>query len=102
MRSVHVGVCHDDDFMVAQLVEVCVFLADARAHGGDERLDFLVGKHLVKAGAFRVQDFAAQGQNGLIFGITPLLCRTACRITFHDEQFGFNGILALAVGQFAG
>ena len=102
VRSVHVGVCHDDDFMVAQLVEVGVFLADTSAHGGDERLHFLVGKHLVKAGAFRVQDFAAQGQNGLIFWITPLLCRTTCRITFHDEQFGFNGILALAVGQFAG
>ena len=102
MRSVHVGVCHDDDFMVAQLVEVGIFLAYASAHGGNERLHFLVGKHFVKAGAFRIQDFAAQGQDGLIFWVTPLLCRTACRITFHDEQFGFNGILALAVGKFAG
>ena len=65
MRAVHVGVGHDDDLVVPQLVVIGVLLADARAHRGDERLDFLIGEHLVEAGAFRVQDLAAQGQDGL-------------------------------------
>ena len=100
MRSVHVGVCHDDDLVVTQLVEVGVFLANACTHSRNKGFYFLVGQHLVKTGALGIQDLAAQGQNGLIFGITPLLGRTACRVTFHDEKFGFNRILALAVCQF--
>ena len=33
VRAVHVGVRHDDDFAVAQLGDVEIFLADARAQG---------------------------------------------------------------------
>lgn len=102
MRAVHVGVGHDDNLVVPQLVVIGVLLADARAHRGDERLDFLVGEHLVEAGAFRVQDLASQGQNGLRVRVAPLLGRTACGVTFHDEQFGIRRVLALAVGQLAG
>ena len=102
VRAIHVGVGHDDDLVVPQLVVIGVLLADARAHRGDERLDFLVGEHLVEAGAFRVQDLASQGQNGLRVRVAPLLGRTACGVTFHDEQFGIRRVLALAVGQLAG
>ena len=102
MGAVHVGVRHDDDLVVAQLVEVGVFLADASAHGRDEGLHFLVGQHLVEAGALGVQDLAAQGQDGLVARVAALLGGAACGVTFHDEQFGFRGVLALAVGQLAG
>ena len=45
--------------------------------------------------------FAAQGQDGLDFGIATLLGGAAGRIAFHDESSGFRRILALAIRQFA-
>jgi hypothetical protein len=39
VRAVHVGVGHDDDAVVAQLVDVEVFAADAGAQRGDQRDD---------------------------------------------------------------
>jgi hypothetical protein len=41
VRTVHVGVGHDDDFVVARLVDVELIAADAGADRGDERADFL-------------------------------------------------------------
>ncbi|KAF5036929.1 hypothetical protein DSECCO2_569990 [anaerobic digester metagenome] len=102
VRAVHVGVGHDDDLVIAQLVVVGVVLAYPCAHGRDEGLHFLVGQHLVEAGALGVQDLAAQRQDGLGGGVAALLGRTACGVTFHDEQFRFRRVLGLAVGQLAG
>ena len=41
MGAVDVGVGHDDDLVVAQLVDVELVLADAGAQRGDQRADLL-------------------------------------------------------------
>ena len=102
MAAVDVGVRHDDDLVVAQLVGVELFLADARAQRRDQRADFLARQHLVEARALDVQDLAAQRQHGLVFAVAALLGGAAGRVTLDDEQFGLGGIALLAVGELAG
>jgi hypothetical protein len=42
VAAVHVGVGHDDDLAVAQLLGVELLLADAGAQGADDGADLLV------------------------------------------------------------
>ena len=57
MGAVHIGIRHDDDFVIAQLGGV-KFLPDACAQGRDHRLEFIVAVHLVRTGLFHVQHLA--------------------------------------------
>ncbi len=87
MRAVHVSIGHDDDAVVAQLVQVVVVLADAGAQCGDQGQHFLAGQHLVEAGAFYVQDLALQRQDGLELTVAALLGGAACGVPLHQEEF---------------
>ena len=73
MRAVDIGVGHDDDLVVAQLPEVELVLADARAERGDQRADLGARQHLVEARALDVQDLAAQGKHRLEGAVARLL-----------------------------
>ena len=84
MGAVDVGVGHDDDFLVAQLVFL-VMRADAAAERLDEIGQLLVAGELVARGAGDVQDLAAQRQDGLVGAVARLLRRAACRIAFDDK-----------------
>ncbi len=102
MRAVDVGVGHQDDAVVAQLVRVVLVAADAGTERGDQRADLVGGQHAVEAGAFHVEDLAAQRQHRLVLAVAALLGRATCRVTLDDEQFRQCRILFLAVGQLAG
>ena len=106
MRSVHVGVGHDDDPPVAQLAEIeralLVAFADAGAHRGDHGLDFGVLEHLVQTRFLHVDQLAADRQDGLEAAVAPLLGRAAGRVALDDEKFGQGRITLGTVGQFAG
>ena len=83
VRAVYVCVGHDYHAMVAQLGEVEVF-AEASAERGDNRLDLLVGKHLVRPRLLDVQDLAAQRQDRLEAAVAAFL-GTAARGRALDE-----------------
>ena len=100
--AVDVGVRHDDDLVVAQLVGVELLAADAGAERGDQRADLLAAQHLVEAGALDVEDLAAQRQHRLEFAVAALLGGAAGAVTLDDEQFGLRRIALLAVGELAG
>ncbi len=102
MRAVDVGVGHDDDLVVAQLVGVELVAADAGAERGDQRADLLAREHLVEARALDVEDLAAQRQHRLEFAVAALLGGAAGRVALDDEQFGLGRIALLAVGELAG
>ena len=101
MAAVDVGVGHDDDLVVAQLVGVELVAADAGAERGDQRADLLAAQHLVEARALDVQNLAAQRQHRLEFAVAALLGGAAGRIALDDEQFGFGRIALLAIGELA-
>ena len=102
VRAVHVGIGHDDDLVVAQLVRVEIVPPDAGAQRRDQRADFLAGQHLVEARALDVQDLAAQRQHRLILAVAALLGRAAGRIALDQEEFGQRRVPLLAVGELAG
>ena len=66
MGAVDIGVGHDDDLVVAQLVGVELVLADAGAERGDQRADLLGAEHLVEARPLDIEDLAAQRQHRLV------------------------------------
>ena len=98
MGAVDIGIGHDDDFVVAHLVEVEI-LAVAAADGGDQRFDGVGLHHAVEACAFGVEDLASQRQDGLRDRVASLDGGAACGITLHDEQLAFLRIVGLAVLQ---
>ena len=106
VRTVHIGVRHDDDFVVAQLLDVerafAFAIADARAHGGDHRANFIVLKHLVQPRLLDVDQLAANRENRLKFPVATLLRRATGGITFDDIQLSVRRITVGTVRQLAG
>ena len=87
MRAVDVGVGHDDDLVVAQVVDVELG-AHLHAQGLTEVVDFLVAAHLGAGRPQHVQDLAAQGQQGLVLAVAGHLGRSARAVAFDDEKLG--------------
>ena len=101
VRAVHVGVGHDDDAVVAELVDFEVAAADSAAERRDQGAHLRRREHLVEAGLLHVENLAAQGKDGLGAAVAPLLGRTARRIALHQEHLGEGRVLLLAVGELA-
>ena len=102
MRAVDIRVGHDDDLVVAQLLDVEVVPPDAGAKRGDERADLLRGQHLVEPRALDIEDLAAQRQHGLELAVAPLLGGAAGRIALDQEDLRLGRIALLTVGELAG
>ena len=101
MGAVDIGVGHDDDPVVAQLLAVKI-AAGAAAERQDQVVQFLVGAHLVRRRARHVQDLAAQGQHRLGRPVACLFGGTASRIAFDQEDFRVFARPRRTIGQFAG
>ena len=105
--AVHVGVRHDDDFVVAGLVGVeaadgLAALADAGADGGDEGPDFLVGENLVETGLLGVDQLAAEREDGLEAAVAALFGGAASGVALDDVDLAQGGVALGAVCEFAG
>jgi hypothetical protein len=99
--AVDVGVRHDDDPLVTQLLDVETRSGrDAQRQGQVRQFDVLA--QLVGGRRSDVQDLAAQGQDGLGGAVARLFGRAAGRVALDDEQFGAVGRLARTVRQLAG
>src|SRR3546814_11625667 len=64
VAAVHIGVGHDDDLVVAQLIDVELVATDAGAERRYQSTDLLRRQHLVEARPPDIQDFAAQQLGG--------------------------------------
>ena len=87
MSAVHVGIRHDNHFMIAELGGV-KFFTDTGAQSYNDRLKFIVSVNFIRTGLFHVQHLTPQRQDCLETGVTALGSGTACRVTFHDVDFG--------------
>ena len=101
VRTVHIGIGHDEHLVVTQLGDV-KFLANAAAQGQHHRHQLIVAVDLIGAGLFHVEHLAPQRQDGLNSRVTAHLGGTACRIALDDEDLGLGGVFFTAVGQLAG
>ena len=104
--AVDIGIGHDDDLVVAHLFDVerafLFAIADARADGGDHRLDFLVLQRAVEAGFLDIDQFSAQRKDCLRAAVAALFGRAACGVALDNVEFGFCRIALRAIGEFAG
>ena len=100
MRAVNVGIGHDDDAGVAQILFAVVGSRPA-THRLHEIGELRVRHHLVLGRGCDVEDFSAQRENGLGLPIARLLCAAAGGVAFDEEQFGAFGRGVGAVGELA-
>src|SRR4029078_11890554 len=83
-----VGVRHQTDLVVTQLVYIKIVLADPGSKSGYQRLDLAVTKHFVKPSLFDVENFTLKRQNSLILAVAALFCRPTCRISLNQIKLG--------------
>ena len=98
MSAVDVGICHDDDFVVAGLFNIKV-LADPCAKGSDHRFQRIRCQDTVKTGFLNVQDLTTQGKNRLNSGVAARFGRAARGIPFHDKYLRHGRVFFTAVCQ---
>ena len=77
MGSIHIRVCHDDDFVIPELRRIEIVFANTGAHGGNQRPNFLMAQHSVVACFFDVEDLTLKRQNRLETAVPSLLGRPA-------------------------
>ena len=102
MRPVHVGVRHQDDLVVSQLLYVEVAEADPRAESGNDRDDVPVLENLVQPRLRDVDALAPERQHRLVATVTPLFRRPAGGIALDEEQLRAGRVALRAVRQLAG
>ena len=101
VSAVHVGVGHENDFVVAQPFQRKA-LQNPGAECGDHGFDLRVRGNLVHGSLLHVEDFAPQGQHGLIFPAAGSLGGAARGVSLHDEQLAVLRIAARTVRQLSG
>ena len=101
MGAIDIGIGHDDDTVITQLVRVELLTPDSASKRGDQGTDFLRGEHLVKARLLDIEDFSTQREDRLVLAVPALLGRSTCRITLYEIEFGEFGVLLLAVRKFS-
>jgi hypothetical protein len=72
--TIDIGVAHHDHLPVPPLGWV-FFLTDPVAHGRNDVANLLVAENTIKPGALDVEDFAAQGKDGLVKAVATALSR---------------------------
>ena len=89
---IDISIGHDDDLAVTDFTEI-EFIANPAAKGRDHGADFIVVQHLVQAGLLHVEDFAAQGQDGLegrsrpCLALPPAESLRRCRFPFLPHSY---------------
>ena len=105
MRTIHVGIGHDDYFVITNLAQVqCLrifFCTEGNTQCCKDIAYFLTLEHLMLHRFFHVQDFTTQWQDGLDLTVATSLSGTTCRISLHEEQLALSRVFALAVSQLA-
>ena len=86
MRAIDIGIRHDDDAVVAQLVGIEVVTANAATEGRDQCSDLDRLQHFVETRFLDVQDFSLQRQDCLRATIAPLFGGAAGRVALDQEQ----------------
>ena len=76
--TVDVGICHEHDLVVAELLQMAFVVAHAASDGRDQRLDFLVLENAVRASLLHVQQLAADRDDRLVLAVAAALGGTAC------------------------
>ena len=101
--TVHVGIGHNNYFMIAQLTKVeClrIFLGTkGNTQCGEDISHLLALKHLMLHRFLHIQDLTTQWQDCLNLTVATSLSSTTRRISLHKEQLALGWVFTLAVCQ---
>ena len=84
MGPINIGVCHDNDAVIAQFIRVEFLFADTATQRSHNGAYFSRSQHFVEARFLDIKDLTFERQNRLIFAIAPLFRRSTRRITLHQ------------------
>src|SRR6185369_14842875 len=101
VRAVDVRVGHDDDAVVAKLLDVEVFGADAAAKRRNHRLDLVAAQHLVEARFLDVQNLALERQDRLETAVPTLLRGAAGGLALDNVKLASRRIALLTISKLA-
>ena len=101
MAAVDIGIGHDDDLVVAELIDVKL-LAQSGAERRDDGRELVVAVDLVGARLFDVEHLAPERQNGLEARVAPLRGRAACAVALDDVELRQRRVAVVAVAQLVG
>ena len=87
MGSVHIGIGHDDDFVVAQFIQI-ELLPYSGTDSHNQTFEFIRFDDLVYPGSFSIEDFAEERENRLEFAVTAVFGRPSRRISLNYKQLG--------------
>ena len=85
MCSVNISICHDDDLVVSQFVDIELF-ADIAAERGDHVLDLIRTQYSVEPCFLYIEDLAAKRKDGLSLAVSSLLSGAACAVALYEED----------------
>ena len=75
MRTVDIGIRHDDDTVITSLREIkCI--TDTTTDSGNEVFDLFVEKYFVDTSLFGIEDFTSKWEDSLDITISALFRRT--------------------------
>ena len=100
VAAIDVGVGHDDDLVVAGLVDV-ELVSDPTSDRCDQRLDLLAREHLVEPGALDVEDLPADREDRLGLARATLLRGATGGVALDDEELRLRRVALLAIRQLA-
>ena len=98
MRTVNIGIRHNDYFSVAEFFNIKI-LADRRTESSHNGHKLFVCIYLVYARFFNIEHFTPERKYRLIAAVTPLFCRTARGISLDDVKLSLCDIMLIAVGK---
>src|SRR5215831_4740433 len=73
MRPIHIGVSHDDDAVIADLLNIKIVTTNDSPKSSDEYLDLLTTEHLFQACLLDIENLPPQREDRLKIPVTPLL-----------------------------
>ena len=101
VRTVDIGICHDDDLMISELA--CVkFITDTCTECHNDRLKLLVGIYLIDTCLLNIEHLTPEREDCLILSLSSLLCRSACGVSLYDEDLTELCFIGLAVSKLSG
>ena len=101
MAAVDIGIGHDDDLVIAQLVDV-ELIPDAGAERDDQRVELVVAVDLVGARLFDVEHLAPHRQDRLEAAVAALDGRARGAVALDDVDLAQRRVALVAVLQLVG
>ena len=101
MRTIHIGIGHDNDLVVTQFCDIEVFM-DTRSESSDHGFDLGISIDFIQSRFLHVQNFSTQWKDCLCRTASCGLGRAAGGITLYDIDFTVFGSLSEQSASFPG